>query len=240
MSVGLPTCCTTALHHHDAVGQRHRLDLVVGHVDGGHRQLMAEVLDLRPGRDAQLGVEVRQRLVHQEHVGLAHDGAGQRHALPLAARQLGGLAVQEIVQFHHGRGAAHLLVMGRRVDTAHLQRKADVLVDVHVRVERVGLEHHRHVPVLGIEMGHHLAADQDLAPRSDPRARRSCASSWSCRSPRGQEAPGTRGRRWSGRNHRRRRTTPSACTHCAERFPPWRNPPCQISPRIFCIRLQKA
>ena len=35
-------------HNHDPVGERHRLDLVVGHIDRGHRQLVAEILNLRP------------------------------------------------------------------------------------------------------------------------------------------------------------------------------------------------
>jgi len=35
-------------HDDDAVGQGHRLDLVVGHIDGGDGELVAEVLDLRP------------------------------------------------------------------------------------------------------------------------------------------------------------------------------------------------
>ena len=77
-----------AVHHHDAIGERHRLDLVVGDVDGRRPDLVMQMLDLRARRNAQLGVEVRQRLVHQEDRGLAHDRARQRDALALAARQL--------------------------------------------------------------------------------------------------------------------------------------------------------
>jgi hypothetical protein len=46
---------------------------------------------------AQGGVQVGQRLVKQEHLGLAHDGAANGHALALAARQLLGLAVQQML-----------------------------------------------------------------------------------------------------------------------------------------------
>jgi hypothetical protein len=164
MSVGVPTCWTIALvHHDDAVGERHRLDLVVGDVDGGDLKLVGEVLDLGAGRDAELGVEVRERLVHQEDVGLADDGAGERHALALAARKLGRAAVEEVGQFHH-RGRAHdaLAVFGFG-DAADLQREADVLVDVHVGVERVALEHHRHVAVLRVEVVHPAAVEEDVA-----------------------------------------------------------------------------
>jgi hypothetical protein len=48
-------------------------------------------LDLGAHLHAQLGVEVGQRLVEQEHLGIAHDRAAHRDALALAARQLRGL-----------------------------------------------------------------------------------------------------------------------------------------------------
>jgi hypothetical protein len=42
---------------------------------------------------AQLGVEVRQRLVEQEDLWVAHDGAAHGDALPLTARELARLAI---------------------------------------------------------------------------------------------------------------------------------------------------
>ena len=55
---------------------------------------LVEALDLGAHLNPQLGVEVRERLVEQEHPGLAHQGAPQRHALALAPRQLARLARQ--------------------------------------------------------------------------------------------------------------------------------------------------
>ena len=46
-------------------------------------------LDLDAQFGAQLGVEVRQRLVEQEDAGVAHQRAADRDALALAARELG-------------------------------------------------------------------------------------------------------------------------------------------------------
>ncbi len=60
-------------------------------------QVHLKVLQLRPQRLAQLGVQRRQRLVHQEHLGRAHDGPPDRDALHLAARQPVGLAVQQML-----------------------------------------------------------------------------------------------------------------------------------------------
>ena len=56
-----------------------------------------EMLDLGASRDTQLGIEVRQRLVHQEDIRLAHDGTRQRHPLTLAAGQRCRAPVQEII-----------------------------------------------------------------------------------------------------------------------------------------------
>ena len=54
--------------------------------------------------DAQFGVEVRQRLVEQEHVRIADDGAADRDALALAAGQLARIAVEQRVELQRRRG----------------------------------------------------------------------------------------------------------------------------------------
>ena len=82
----------------DALAERHRLDLVVGDVDGRHAQPLVQARELGPHRDAQLGVEVAQRLVHQERLRLAHDRAAHRDALALAAGQLARLALEHLLQ----------------------------------------------------------------------------------------------------------------------------------------------
>ena len=71
--------------HDDLVGQGHRLDLVVGDVDHRRAELLVKPCDLDAHGNAQFRVEVGQRLVEQEHIGLAHDGAADRDALALAA-----------------------------------------------------------------------------------------------------------------------------------------------------------
>ena len=84
------------LHHHDAVAERHGLDLVVGDVDRGGAEPQVQLLELDPHLHAQLGVEVGQRLVEQEHARVAHDGAAERHALALAAGELARLALEQL------------------------------------------------------------------------------------------------------------------------------------------------
>jgi hypothetical protein len=62
------------VHDDDLVGHGHGLDLVVGDVDRGGLEALVQLLDLGAHAHAQLRVEVRERLVEQEHLRVAHDG----------------------------------------------------------------------------------------------------------------------------------------------------------------------
>ncbi len=90
-----------ALHHRHAVGQRQRLFLVVGHQHEGDADLPLQGAQLDLHRLAQPLVERPQGLVQQQHLGLAHQRTGQRHALALAAGQLVGAAPAETLQLDH-------------------------------------------------------------------------------------------------------------------------------------------
>ena len=86
------------VHDDDLVGHGHRLDLVVGDIDGRGLQALVQFLDLGAHGHAQLGVEVGQRLVEQEDLRVAHDGAAHGDALALAARELARVAVEQGVR----------------------------------------------------------------------------------------------------------------------------------------------
>src|SRR5262249_12676407 len=83
------------MHHPHAVGERHGLDLVMGDIDRRGLHLLVHPLDLGAHLDAQFGVEIGQRLVEQEYLGIAHDGASHGDALALSARQCLGPAVEQ-------------------------------------------------------------------------------------------------------------------------------------------------
>ena len=83
------------VHDADAAAHRHRLDLVVGDVDHGRAEAPVQLDQLAARRDAQRRVEVRQRLVEQEDLRVAHDRAAERHALALAAGKRVGLALEQ-------------------------------------------------------------------------------------------------------------------------------------------------
>ena len=49
----------SGLQHHDLVGERHRLDLVMGHVDHGRSEALVQTRDLEPHLDAECRIKVR-------------------------------------------------------------------------------------------------------------------------------------------------------------------------------------
>ena len=83
--------------------------------------------DLGAHLHAQLGVEVRQRLVHEERRRLTHDRPTHRHPLALATRQLAGLAVEVLLELEDVRRLLHTpldLVLGH---PGQLQGEPDVV-----------------------------------------------------------------------------------------------------------------
>ena len=73
------------LHDDDLVRDAHRLLLVVRDEDGCDARRLLDAADLLARLDAEPGVEVRQRLVEEEDLGLLRDGAGDGDTLLLAA-----------------------------------------------------------------------------------------------------------------------------------------------------------
>ena len=128
--------------------------------------------------DRERGVEIGQRFVEEEDVGRARDGAADRDALLLAAGQLLRPLAEMLGDLQDLGGAPH-----RRFDlglrtAGHLQPEAHVLRDVHVRIERVVLEHHRDAAIGRLEMrdvavvDDHAAGGDRLEPGDDPEQRR--------------------------------------------------------------------
>jgi hypothetical protein len=134
-------------------------------VDHGSLQVVVELDQLGAHLDAELGVEVGQRLVEEENLGLADDGAAHGYALSLAARKLLGLAVEELLDVEDAGRLLDADVDLRLGKLADLESESHVVVDGHVRVQGVVLEHHRDVAVLGRHVVHELPVDEQLAFR---------------------------------------------------------------------------
>ena len=150
-------------HDRDAVAHRHRLDLVVGHVDGGRADLALEALDLTTRLRPQLRVEVRQRFVHEKDLRIANERASERDALALPAGELARLAVEQSLDVEEACGALDAARDLRALQLAHTQAEGEVLPDGHLRVQRVVLEDHGDVAVARGHVVDDALSDPDVA-----------------------------------------------------------------------------
>ena len=154
-----------AVHHDDPVGDRQRLLLVVGHVDHGDAEPPLQLADLLAHAAAQPRVQVGQRLVEQEHGRLEDEGAGDGHALLLAARQLAGQAVPEGAETDRGEAGARQSPRLPPAPPGDARPVGDIVEHAHVREQRIALEHHADVAPGRADVGDVTVADQDAAGR---------------------------------------------------------------------------
>ena len=145
------------------MAERHRLDLIVGDVDRGHTQALLQSLDLDPHLHPQLGVQVGERLVEQEHLRLTHDGAAHGDALALPAGEQARLAVEQFVQLQDFRCLLHPRGNLRLGHAAYFQAVGHILAHAHVRIERVVLEDHGDVALRRLQSVDDAVGNGDLA-----------------------------------------------------------------------------
>jgi len=149
--------------HGDAGRQGHGLDLVMGDIDRRRAGLLVQALDLDPHVDPELGVEVRERLIEEKYARLAHQSAAHGDALALAAGELTGAPIEQMLDLQGLGDSRHRLVALRSGDLAHLHAESDVFRHRHVGIERVGLENHGDVALRRVQPVDHLPIDADLA-----------------------------------------------------------------------------
>ncbi len=59
----------------------------MGHVDHGGTQVLMKAFELRTHLDPQLGIQIRERLIHQKSSGISHQRTPQGNSLLLASGQ---------------------------------------------------------------------------------------------------------------------------------------------------------
>ena len=126
-------------------------------MDEGDADLGLDALELQLHLAAQLEVEGAEGLVEQQHPGVVDQGAGHGDALLLAAGELVRLLAGLLPELDQVEHLLDLLL--HRLDAAPAQAEGDVLEDVEVREEGVGLEDGVHRPLVGRQMGDLLVAE---------------------------------------------------------------------------------
>ena len=147
----------------DAVRHGHRLVLVVGDVERRDVETPLDVADLFLHVGAELPVERAQGLVHEEGRGIEDQGAGQGHALLLAAAQLArapGREPREADELEHPLDAGPDLDAGH---PAKAEREGDVVEHAQVGEEGVVLEDDPEIPFVRGAQDDGCPIDPDVA-----------------------------------------------------------------------------
>ena len=145
----------------NAVGDLHRLLLVVRHEDRRHVDLLVQAAQPVAQLGAHAGVERSERLVEQEDARLRRERAGERHALPLAAGELGRIAVGEARELDELEQLVDALANLLLRPLADLEREADVVAHGHVLERCVVLEDEADVAPLRRDPRRVLTREED-------------------------------------------------------------------------------
>ena len=158
-----------ALQQQHMIRHGQSLGLIMGHHDGADAQFQNQLADPVAGVLAQLGVEVGQGLVHQQHARLIDQRAADGDALLLTARELVRKALGQMAQsqLFEDRHDAHSRLLPHHA--AQLEAIGDIVEDIAMGPQGVGLEHEADVALLGrqsdplLRVQHHISADLDAA-----------------------------------------------------------------------------
>ncbi len=130
-------------------------------MDERDADLGLDALQLQLHLTPQLEVEGAERFVEEQHPGGVDQRAGHGDALLLAAGELVRLLARLLAQLHELQHVPDLLL--HRLDAAPAQTEGDVLEDVEVWEEGVGLEDRVHRPLVRRQVRDLLVAEEDGA-----------------------------------------------------------------------------
>ena len=163
MMRGIHLLNDAVFHHADAVSHGHCLDLVVGHVDHGCFQTCMELGDFRPHLHAHFRIKIGKRFVKQKDLRLADDSPSDRDTLTLSSGKRLRLSLKIIMDSQNFRSLVHTLVNIGLRKFAEFEAESKIVIYGHMGIERIVLEHHRNIPVLGRDVIDNARTDGDCS-----------------------------------------------------------------------------
>jgi hypothetical protein len=149
------------VHDGDAVANGEGLFLVVGDVEGGETEVLAEAADFTAHLDTEAGVEIGKRLVQEKAAGLDYEGAGEGDALLLAAGELVDAAGGEGGEAHDCEDLGDFFRDFSARGFLFLEAEGYVSLDGEMGPEGLALEHHGGAAEVGRGAGDLGIADED-------------------------------------------------------------------------------
>ncbi|MNZ59995.1 hypothetical protein D3C78_780540 [compost metagenome] len=137
----------TSFHNHDTVTHCHSFDLVMRYIDTSSFKAFYQFSNFRTHLTAQFSIQVRKRFVHQEYLWIADNRTSQGNTLTLTTGESFWFAIKQMLDVENFCSFANALIDFFFLHFAKFQAKCHVLVNVHMWVQRVGLEYHRDVAI---------------------------------------------------------------------------------------------
>lgn len=132
-----------AVHHHDVLAKKHGFRNIVRHKDAGRTAALPQRQHGRLEVFAGQGVEGRKRLVHKQDVRIRNQGPAYGDALPLASRELRGIAHPQAAQPQFVQHVRDGFPARGRCDSLEFERQGQVLLHRLPRKEPIILQDER-------------------------------------------------------------------------------------------------
>ena len=132
-------------------------------VNKGRGEFVVQLRNFRSHLNTQFCVEVGKRFVQKEDLGFADNGTSQRDTLTLTAGKRFRLTGKQPFYAQYCGGFANAGIYFLRIDFAQFKTERHVVVNRHMRIKRVVLEHHRYISVFGVHIIYEFAVDIKFA-----------------------------------------------------------------------------
>jgi len=124
----------------DTVGERLRVLFIVRDEDSRRPRLFEEAAQIVPNAMLERRVQVAERLIQDEERRFRCERTRERDTLLLTTTELVWIAMTELGQVHERQHLFDALVP--LLPAQFMQTETDVLLNSHMREERIVLEHH--------------------------------------------------------------------------------------------------
>ena len=135
----------------------------MGHIDKGCFQFPVQLDQLHTHRRAKLGIQIRQRLIHQKHLRIFRHGSCKSDTLPLTSRERRRASIQIVRQPYLFRYLPDTFLPLLFWYFIIFQSKFNISVNGHRRINGIVLKYHCHIPLSGCHICHILSINQNLS-----------------------------------------------------------------------------
>ncbi len=131
----------SVMHNRDPVRHREGFLLIMRHVNERNVQLALQPLKFDLHLLAELKIQGSQRFIEEKHLRPVYKGPGDGDTLFLPARKLGRKTFLKTAHLHEIQHLRHTPRNLRFRNFFHFQAVCDVVVNIHMREERITLKH---------------------------------------------------------------------------------------------------